>query len=72
MPYHSRFFDVDVRDEIAREFTGPDQRVDDMLAGLHEVRARLMATRPWPAAPATGLPDRGQPPGGTRPSGTSR
>jgi len=39
--YHSQLFDIDVREEIAREFTDAAGRVDDMMAGLHEVRARL-------------------------------
>lgn len=49
MSYRSEFYGVDVREEIVREFTDEDGRVDDMLAGLHEVRARLMASRAWPA-----------------------
>ena len=49
MPYHSSFFGVDVRDEIAREFTDPDGSVDDMLAGPHEIRARQIASRRWPS-----------------------
>jgi hypothetical protein len=49
---------MDVRDEIVREFTGPDGVVDDMMAGLHEVRARLLARRQAPgmAAPPAGKP----------------
>jgi hypothetical protein len=45
MPYRSEFYGVDVRDEIAREFTDEEGHVDDMLAGLHEIRARLMSDR---------------------------
>jgi hypothetical protein len=40
MPYFSEFFQVEVRDEIAREFTNPLGEVDDMMAGLHEIRVR--------------------------------
>jgi hypothetical protein len=52
MPYHSVFYDVDVRDEIAREFSDSEGIVDDMMAGLHEIRARIMARR-WPATTPT-------------------
>ncbi len=41
MTYFSEVWGVEVRDEIAAEFTSPDGTVDDNLAGLHEVRARL-------------------------------
>ncbi|MBI4550951.1 MAG: hypothetical protein HY710_01665 [Candidatus Latescibacteria bacterium] len=41
MPYYSSFFGIEVRDEIAEEFREPDGSVDDMMAGLHEIRARL-------------------------------
>ena len=40
MAYHSTFFGVDARDEIARDFTDPQGHVDDMMAGLHEIRVR--------------------------------
>lgn len=40
MPYFSEFYQVEVRDEIAREFTSALGVVDDMMAGLHEVRVR--------------------------------
>ncbi|HHT9124942.1 MAG TPA: hypothetical protein ACFYD6_03890 [Candidatus Brocadiia bacterium] len=40
MPYFSEFYQVEVRDEIAREFTNSLGEVDDMMAGLHEVRVR--------------------------------
>lgn len=40
MPYFSEFYQVEVRDEIAREFTNSRGEVDDMMAGLHEVRLR--------------------------------
>ena len=40
MTYFSHTWEVEVRDEIAAEFTLPDGTVDDNLAGLHEVRAR--------------------------------
>lgn len=41
MPYYSRFYAIEVRDEIAEEFREPDGSIDDMMAGLHEIRARL-------------------------------
>lgn len=40
MPYFSEFYRVEVRDEIAREFTNALGEVDDMMAGLHEIRVR--------------------------------
>ena len=40
MAYFSKFYRVDVRDEIAREFTNSKGEVDDMMAGLHEIRVR--------------------------------
>lgn len=52
MAYHSDLFDIDVRDEIAREFTDGTGKVDDMMAGLHEVRERLAEERAR-EAPAT-------------------
>jgi hypothetical protein len=55
VPYHSEFFGVDVRDEIAHEFTDRDGRVDDMMASLHEVRARLLESRSF-ALPSDKLP----------------
>lgn len=45
MPYYSQVWGVEVRDEIAREFAAPDGAVDDNLAGLHEVRARISEER---------------------------
>ena len=44
MPYRSHTWAVEVRDEIAREFTRSDGVVDDALAGLHEIRRRLLET----------------------------
>lgn len=41
MGYKSDFYKVDVRKEIAREFTRSDGTIDDMMAGLHEIRARM-------------------------------
>lgn len=41
MGYKSNFYDVNVRKEIVREFTRLDGTVDDMMAGLHEIRARM-------------------------------
>jgi hypothetical protein len=40
MPYFSRFYQIEVRDQIAKEFTNPKGEVDDMMAGLHEIRVR--------------------------------
>lgn len=40
MPYFSEFYKVEVRNEIAKEFTDASGRVDDMMAGLHEIRVR--------------------------------
>lgn len=40
MAYFSKFYQVEVRDEIAREFTNSKGEVDDMMAGLHEIRVR--------------------------------
>jgi len=40
MSYFSQFYQVEVRDSIAREFTDTNGVVDDMMAGLHEIRAR--------------------------------
>lgn len=40
MSYFSEFYRVDVRDEITKEFTNSKGEVDDMMAGLHEIRVR--------------------------------
>ncbi|HDH04395.1 MAG TPA: hypothetical protein ENH01_01585 [Nitrospirae bacterium] len=40
MAYFSEFYQVEVRDEIAKEFTNSQGEVDDMMAGLHEIRVR--------------------------------
>ena len=47
MPYFSKFYQIEVRDEIAREFINSLWEVDDMLAGLHEIRARMAKEDPW-------------------------
>lgn len=47
MPFFSTFYGIDVRDEIATEFADSSGQVDDMLAGLHEVRARMAEEDPW-------------------------
>lgn len=47
MSYFSKFYEVEVRDEIAKEFTDSQGKVDDMMAGLHEIRARLAEEDPW-------------------------
>ena len=41
MSFWSTFYEIEVRDEIAREFTDIAGHVDDMMAGLHEIRARM-------------------------------
>ena len=40
MPYFSEFYQIEVRDEIVKEFTNSRGEVDDMMAGLHEIRIR--------------------------------
>ncbi|MFN3467018.1 MAG: hypothetical protein ACK4WF_04875 [Candidatus Brocadiales bacterium] len=40
MPYFSEFYQVEVRDDIVKEFTNELGEVDDMMAGLHEIRLR--------------------------------
>ena len=40
MLYCSKFYQIEVRDEVAREFTNSEGIVDDMMAGLHEIRIR--------------------------------
>ncbi len=40
MPYFSEFYQIEVRDDIAKEFTNSKGEVDDMMAGLHEIRVR--------------------------------
>lgn len=47
MAFFSSFYDIEVRDEIAREFTDNTGQVDDMLAGLHEIRARMAEKDDW-------------------------
>lgn len=39
--YFSRTWGVEVRPNIAREFTYNNKFFDENLAGLHEIRARL-------------------------------
>ncbi len=41
MPYFSIYYNVEVRESIAREFTNSKGKVDDMMAGLHEIRVRI-------------------------------
>jgi hypothetical protein len=41
MHYFSTFYQVKVRESIAREFSNSKGEVDDMMAGLHEARARI-------------------------------
>jgi hypothetical protein len=45
MPYFSEFYQVEVRDSIAKEFTNSNGEIDDMMAGLHEIRVRLAEKR---------------------------
>jgi hypothetical protein len=40
MPDFSKFYQVEVRDEIAKEFSNSKGEIDDMMAGLHEIRVR--------------------------------
>jgi len=40
MSYFSQFYGLEVRDSIAKEFTNSSGEVDDMMAGLHEIRVR--------------------------------
>ncbi len=47
MPFFSTFYGIEVRDEITQEFTDSSGNVDDMMAGLHEIRARLAEEDPW-------------------------
>ncbi|GAK50853.1 hypothetical protein U14_02094 [Candidatus Moduliflexus flocculans] len=41
MSFWSTFYEIEVRDEIAQEFMDETGHVDDMMAGLHEIRARM-------------------------------
>jgi hypothetical protein len=41
MPYYSKFYQVEVRASIAKEFKNSRGEVDDMMAGLHEIRVRM-------------------------------
>jgi len=41
MSYFSEYYQIDVRDDIAKEFANSRGEVDDMMAGLHEIRARM-------------------------------
>jgi hypothetical protein len=41
MSYFSEYYQIDVRDDIAKEFTNSRGEVDDMMAGLHEIRVRM-------------------------------
>jgi len=41
MSYFSEYYQVDVRESIVREFTNSRGEVDDMMAGLHEIRVRM-------------------------------
>lgn len=47
MSFYSKFYEIEVRDEVSKEFTDTDGSVDDMMAGLHEIRARLSEVDPW-------------------------
>lgn len=41
MSYFSKFYQVDVRESIVKEFINSSGEVDDMMAGLHEIRVRM-------------------------------
>ncbi|MFQ5772294.1 MAG: hypothetical protein ACE5HX_17295 [bacterium] len=41
MSYFSQYYQIDVRESIAKEFTNSKGEVDDMMAGLHEIRVRM-------------------------------
>jgi len=41
MSYFSKFYELDVRESIAKELTNLSGEVDDMMAGLHEIRVRM-------------------------------
>ena len=41
MPYFSKFYQVNVRESIIKEFTNSRGEVDDMMAGLHEIRIKM-------------------------------
>jgi len=41
MSYFSQYYQIDVRESIAKEFTNSRGEVDDMMAGLHEIRVRM-------------------------------
>lgn len=40
MSYFSKFYQIEVRDDIVKEFTDFNGEVDDMMAGLHEIRVK--------------------------------
>ena len=56
MPYFSKLWQVEVRNEIAAEFICPDGSVDDNLAGLHEIRARAAERRHATSTDETATP----------------
>ena len=39
--YISKFYRIPVRDKIVKEYTDSKGKVDDFMAGLHEVRVRM-------------------------------
>ena len=41
MSYFSEFYKVEVREDIVKEFTNSRGEIDDMMAGLHEIRVRV-------------------------------
>lgn len=41
MAYYSKFYQIEVRDSIAKEFMNSKGEIDDMMAGLHEIRVRM-------------------------------
>jgi len=46
MPYFSHYWQIAVRESIVQKWTDRQGKVDDMMAGLHEIRARLVAEDP--------------------------
>jgi len=40
--HYGEFHEMKGRDEIAEEFTNSKGEIDNMMAGLHEIRVRLL------------------------------
>jgi len=41
MSYFSEYYQIDVGDDIPKEFIDSKGQVDDMMPGLHEIRVRM-------------------------------